>query len=91
MNNEHLPISRRRLLAGTSAVAAAGLLEQARSADGRSRLNRETNRRTDERLECSETADSKTCALNPIRKMRSFKSLRPSKRRQISLSLSKHG
>jgi glyoxylase-like metal-dependent hydrolase (beta-lactamase superfamily II) len=26
MNNEHLPISRRRLLAGTSAVAAAGLL-----------------------------------------------------------------
>ncbi len=27
MNNEHLPISRRRLLAGTSAVAAAGLLE----------------------------------------------------------------
>jgi glyoxylase-like metal-dependent hydrolase (beta-lactamase superfamily II) len=27
MNNEHLPISRRRLLAGTSAVAAAGLLD----------------------------------------------------------------
>ncbi len=27
MNNEHLPISRRRLLAGTSAVAAADLLD----------------------------------------------------------------
>jgi hypothetical protein len=27
MNSEHLPISRRRLLAGTSAVAAAGLLD----------------------------------------------------------------
>ena len=27
MNNEHLPISRRRLLAGTSAVAAAGFLD----------------------------------------------------------------
>ena len=31
MNSEHLPISRRRLLAGTSAVAAAGLLDASAS------------------------------------------------------------